>query len=312
MVSAVLFDFDLTLADSTEGAVDCLNFALQSIGRPYRDWDDCCATIGLSLDASYRTLTGRADAYEVSSAREDSLDRLLEYPAQRQAIGDVSGKSILDLGCGSGRKALDFINAGADKVVGIDISSRIVDAWRSRDQPKNLYFYKGDISDLDAVAAIAGEKFDIVTCFQAIGYSRNLDKTMLSIRGHTKDGGRFVLSTAHPFRFAIEKHDREGVPYGLAYRDESQYSYASTWNESITVSHSTPMISTCINSLLKNGFSLDAMYEPDLTKAQKSQYPMKAEWLAKYVGTIVYELTAVRTRNATEQICEAEPPFGSC
>jgi hypothetical protein len=40
--------------------------------------------------------------YELARAREDSLDRLVEWPAERDVLGDVTGRSILDLGCGNG------------------------------------------------------------------------------------------------------------------------------------------------------------------------------------------------------------------
>jgi SAM-dependent methyltransferase len=233
-----------------------------------------------------------SSAYEAHSVREDSFDTLLDYPAQKKAIGDISGKSILDLGCGSGRKAFEFVIAGAEKVVGIDVSSQFIDAWKSRDKPKNLFFYRGDISHLERITEIANERFNIVTCFQALGYSTDLSGTIAFIREHSKENARFILTTAHPFRFAIEKFEAAGMPYGVAYRDENEYSYTSTWDSNVIVSHRTPMISTCLNTVLRNGFWLDAIHEPDLSNEQKARYPTKAEWLAKYIGIIVYEFTA--------------------
>ena len=34
MLRAVIWDFDLTLADSSAGAIDCINHALQLLGLP--------------------------------------------------------------------------------------------------------------------------------------------------------------------------------------------------------------------------------------------------------------------------------------
>lgn len=235
-----------------------------------------------------------AKTYENFSLKEDSLDTLLDYPAQLKAVGDVKGKRILDLGCGSGRKAFNFAISGAKKVVGIDISSSFINAWNHREKPSNLVFYQGDLSSLEEVKEIANEKFDMVTCFQAMGYSLNLNSTILFIRSHLNLGGRFVLTTAHPFRYAIEINERQGIPIGDAYRDDSLYSYPSNWDKNIIVSHTKPMISTVISTLLANGFRLDSMKEPDLTNEQKEKYPYKADLLAKkYIGTIVYELTAI-------------------
>ncbi|UJP11052.1 hypothetical protein L2X99_05540 [Microbacterium sp. KUDC0406] len=51
--------------------------------------------------------------YERARGREDSLDRLVEWPAQRAMLGDVSGCSILDLGCGNGGKIAELVRDGA-------------------------------------------------------------------------------------------------------------------------------------------------------------------------------------------------------
>ena len=60
---AVIFDFDYTLADSSPGVIDCVNFALTHLGfRPAPD-DQIRSTIGLTLEQTFDTLTGggRAD-----------------------------------------------------------------------------------------------------------------------------------------------------------------------------------------------------------------------------------------------------------
>ena len=59
---AVLFDFDLTLADSTAGVTACANHALLELGFEPADVQTVRKTIGLSLHESCRALTGNADA----------------------------------------------------------------------------------------------------------------------------------------------------------------------------------------------------------------------------------------------------------
>ena len=61
MKSTVIFDFDYTLADSSKGVFVCINYALRSMGEAPRPWDECCSTIGLSLSATYASLTGESD-----------------------------------------------------------------------------------------------------------------------------------------------------------------------------------------------------------------------------------------------------------
>lgn len=56
-IKAIIFDFDYTLADSTEGIFECINYALDSMGLPIACDDDIKKTIGLSLPATFRKLT---------------------------------------------------------------------------------------------------------------------------------------------------------------------------------------------------------------------------------------------------------------
>ena len=61
MLSAVIFDFDYTLGDSTDGIVACANYALERMGLPPQTVDAIRRTIGLSLTATYAALTADDD-----------------------------------------------------------------------------------------------------------------------------------------------------------------------------------------------------------------------------------------------------------
>ena len=57
-VRSIIFDFDYTLADSSQGVVEYVNFALGSIGFPPASAEQICRTIGLHLATTYQILTG--------------------------------------------------------------------------------------------------------------------------------------------------------------------------------------------------------------------------------------------------------------
>lgn len=61
MYRAVLFDFDYTLADSSAGIIACCSDALAEMGLPAPEPAAVRRTIGLSLAASFRELTGEED-----------------------------------------------------------------------------------------------------------------------------------------------------------------------------------------------------------------------------------------------------------
>jgi phosphoglycolate phosphatase len=54
--STVLFDFDYTLADSSQGAIDCINFALAEMKLAPVSAEAACRTIGLSLNETFLSL----------------------------------------------------------------------------------------------------------------------------------------------------------------------------------------------------------------------------------------------------------------
>ena len=53
---AVIFDFDYTLADSSKGVIECINFALGEMGLEHVSAEAACRTIGLSLSETFVTL----------------------------------------------------------------------------------------------------------------------------------------------------------------------------------------------------------------------------------------------------------------
>jgi phosphoglycolate phosphatase len=54
----IIFDFDYTLADSSQGVYACNNYALSNLGYPKTTFQKSCRTIGLSLWETFNYLTG--------------------------------------------------------------------------------------------------------------------------------------------------------------------------------------------------------------------------------------------------------------
>ena len=60
---AVVFDFDYTLADSSQGAIECINFALGEMGLAEASAEACCRTIGLSLNETFLALAENHESH---------------------------------------------------------------------------------------------------------------------------------------------------------------------------------------------------------------------------------------------------------
>lgn len=107
---AVIFDFDYTLGDGTEGIVASVNYGLAKLGAPLASREAIRKTIGLSLEETYRTLTGeeseqQAKAFagyfkekadlvmvENTSLFPGTVDVLRELRNQKVKIGIVTTK----------------------------------------------------------------------------------------------------------------------------------------------------------------------------------------------------------------------------
>jgi len=57
-VKCLLFDFDLTLADSSQGIIKCVNFALSELNYKIPDDYSIKRTIGMKLEEVFKILTG--------------------------------------------------------------------------------------------------------------------------------------------------------------------------------------------------------------------------------------------------------------
>jgi len=61
-LQAILLDFDYTLVDSSQGAIDCIDFALKALGLSPVSDEAACRTIGLSLPDTLIQLAGTQHA----------------------------------------------------------------------------------------------------------------------------------------------------------------------------------------------------------------------------------------------------------
>lgn len=56
--TTIIFDFDYTLGDTTEGIIESISYALVKMGRPLPDREQMQRAIGMSLTKTYAFLTG--------------------------------------------------------------------------------------------------------------------------------------------------------------------------------------------------------------------------------------------------------------
>lgn len=226
-----------------------------------------------------------APDYERARAREDSLDRLVEWPAQRQILGDVTGRSILDLGCGNGGKLVELADAGAGASVGVDIAGNFLPS-----PPPQVELIRGDLSDPGSLPELEGRTFDRILFLQSFGYTTDPVRTLCSAKSMLNTDGFILLTRTQPIRYATERAEQNGTTLGEEYFATADHTYRSSWNQQITLTKRTYTMSDLLNVFSAAGLWIETAAEPHLDAETARRYPHKQAWMNRYLGILIFKL----------------------
>ncbi|MCH7568214.1 MAG: class I SAM-dependent methyltransferase [Nanoarchaeota archaeon] len=120
------------------------------------------------------------------------------FPAILSELGEINGKRVLDLGCGSGDFSSMLSGKGA-KVDGADISDTWIEmAKEDHKEDPNLNFFVADSSDINM---IGDNQYDVVIMnmvFLNISSKEKVEKTFEEVSRILKLGGDFIFTDLHP------------------------------------------------------------------------------------------------------------------
>ncbi|MFE4172135.1 class I SAM-dependent methyltransferase [Streptomyces sp. NPDC056909] len=155
----------------------------------------------MAMDSQFDTAVA---AYE-RSMEEMPFREHVEAYSFLNAVGDIAGRDVLDLGCGSGLYTRRLRRAGAARVVGMDESAPMVEHARRREEREELgvEYLAADAADPAAgdLPGIAGA-FDVVTAVYVLPYAptrQALEGFCVAARRALRTtGGRFVAAVLNP------------------------------------------------------------------------------------------------------------------
>jgi SAM-dependent methyltransferase len=223
--------------------------------------------------------------YEQARAREDSLDRLVEWPAERDVLGDVTGRSILDLGCGNGGKLAELVRDGAVASAGVDIGGNFIAS-----PPTGVELIRGDLSNPDSLPELSGRTFDRILFLQSFGYTNDPVHTLRATRAMLNQDGFILLTRTQPIRYALERAEQNGTTLGEEYFSKANCTYRTGWNEHIALTKRTYTVSDLLNVFSSAGLWIETAIEPQLTEDAARRYPHKQAWMNKYLGILIFKL----------------------
>lgn len=142
-------------------------------------------------EISNSPLSSLPDAYQ--RWRESELGRITDHIEEElilRLIGPVSGKRVLDVGCGDGVLSVRLAQAGAD-VTGLDNEPRMLAAARCRANEAGLKvaFVKGDAQSLP----FADSAFDIVVAVTVLCFVPVPPRAVREMARVLRPGGRLVI-----------------------------------------------------------------------------------------------------------------------
>lgn len=202
------------------------------------------------------------EKYSQMTRSQQGLAGAGEWRELEKLLPDFHGRRVLDLGCGYGWHCRYAAGHGAARVLGTDISQKMLEAARARNPGPSIEYRQAAMEDL----RFPDGSFDVVLSSLAFHYVKDFRPLVRSISRWLTPGGGFVFSVEHPVFTAYGSQDWYYGPDGeiLHFPVDNYYlegpREAVFLGERVTKYHRT--LTTYLDTLLENGFRLTRVVEP--------------------------------------------------
>ena len=170
-----------------------------------------------------------SDWYHEHLSEHDTYHTKVVVPNLLRILGDVKGKSILDVACGEGMIGGELLKQEA-KVVGVDLGKELI-ALAQKNYPKGVWVH----GDAQEIPQAVKETFDVVLCTLALQNIKDVKKVFAGVKQAMKPHARFLFVINHP-AFRIPKLSDWQFQNDVQYRRESAYMSESTHKMDMTPS----------------------------------------------------------------------------
>ena len=212
---------------------------------------------------------------------KNSAHDLLEKPAMEKLLPDLRGKKILCVGCGSGEECGRLLELGANEIVGVDVSDKLLEI--ARESYPGVKFIEADIETLDLESA----SIDLVYSSLVMHYMPDWTIALSNIRRILKPGAHFIFSTHHPLFNSLEKikeNDLSTRLYGVSWKNNrlnrvygDYYSprlIEDVWfGGEFEVNYFHRPLENLIADILAADFRIAGFYEPRPVEAARNDDP---------------------------------------
>ncbi|RBY76702.1 SAM-dependent methyltransferase [Geodermatophilus sp. TF02-6] len=184
-------------------------------------------------------------------------------------LGDVAGRRVLEVGCGSAPCARWLARAGAD-VVALDLSAGMLAraAGLNRATGTDVPLVQADVGALPLATA----SVDLAcSAFGGLPFVADARGALAEVRRVLRPGGRFVASVNHPFRWPFpDSPDPGDLQVTSSYFDRTPYVETDDGRAVYVEHHRT--VGDWVRAVVGAGFVLEDLVEPEWTPGRTREW----------------------------------------
>src|SRR5262249_27163256 len=209
-------------------------------------------------------------AEEYKRAKQQAWRLCIEHFTLFKRVGDLSGKSVLDLACGEGFYTRFIKRRGAARAVGVDISHGMIELARREEETNRLGI---DYLVQDAKRLALNETFDVVVAGYLLNYAETYGELLemcSAITRHLKPECRFVSVNNNPLQ--QKEYFTSTRKYGFIKRAHGPLNEGTPVDcvfflndESFAITNYHLSIETHERAFKTSGFKQVTWYDPELS-----------------------------------------------
>jgi SAM-dependent methyltransferase len=179
--------------------------------------------------------------------------------ADRDLLGSVTHKTVLEIGCGSGHSISYLTQLGVKKAYGLDISTTQI-AFATELNREHIESGRVQLFEAPMEQRLGLRDIDIVLSIYTIGWTRNPKMLFENLWVYLRPGGKLVWSWEHPL-FSKVRHEAGNFVVRDSYFDE-RARFAERWGGGEGVYMQTRTIASWFHYLTAAGFTVCDFLEP--------------------------------------------------
>ncbi|NWA87686.1 class I SAM-dependent methyltransferase [Pseudomonas sp. D8002] len=226
------------------------------------------------------------EGYSKMGRSVEGLAGAPEWPALQSMLPPMSGLKVVDLGCGYGWFSRWAREQGAEQVLGLDVSQKMLARAKEMTSSSAITYGIADLEKLDLPDAA----FDLAYSSLAFHYIVDLKGLFARIHQALVPGGWLVFSIEHPIFMAprqpgwlIDEQGRKSWPVDSY---QLQGPRVTNWlAEGVIKQHRT--VGTLLTLLIQAGFTLTHVDEWGPSEADLKARPALAEELERPMMLLV-------------------------